>query len=151
MKDKTIAEYKILPDMNLVLQVYKGPVTLGIIKQVKKEIYQQLTYKTSFNFIVDIRDVEVILTRDDLINYGNFVAEESDPNDRVKVALLSRTPEQLAATMIVQLNEKGNSIEHKAFNNLKACLAWVGIPNTKFNTMALEATLSTMKQEPVKD
>ncbi len=151
MSDITLSDYKIIPEMELVLQVHKGTIDFSSIKKLKSEICKQPEYQSDFNFIIDIRDAEVIMSREELIAYGNMLFDKIEPTIPIKGAVLVKTPEQIATTMVVRLNLKSSLIEYQSFSNVKSCLAWIGVPNSKFNTMAIEAYISSLKKEPVQD
>ncbi len=149
MEAKNISKYKILPEMELILQVYRGQLLYSQIKKMKSEVCNHVLYSPHFNFIIDIRDAELNLSREELIDYANFVVKEIDPEVVVRVAVLSRTPDHVASTMVVQLNMKSKLVKYEAFSTVNASLDWLGLAMTRFNTMALDATISNMKDEPI--
>ncbi len=151
MKKESVSEYAILPEMELILQIHKGNIEYENIKNLKCSICDNKDYRPNFNFIIDIRDATVAMSREELIEYGEFVIDKLNPQCPIKLAVLSKTPEHVASTMVFQLNLKSKFLRYEAFSTVSGALKWLGISNNRFNSLTLEAIISNMKGEPIID
>ncbi len=145
MKQKTGCVYKILPLVNLVLQIHIGDNDYRDFKNLKQSIINDKEFNHEFNFIIDLRDAHIKMTTDEFIKYAKLVTKLHTPINPIKFAILTNTPEHVVCSILFELNECNNLLICKAFSSLHHSLLW--IYGEKFeNDYILEAIILNEKK-----
>ena len=132
---KKYLSYKILPEFKLILENFKGQVTVEDIINLKKIESMDNSYNPKFNIIADIRDSEYI-SYDSAIEstislYFNF---RSTFFTNSKVAILTATPHQVViSTILKKLCTNLESLLIEIFSTMEAAIRFINIPIENFN------------------
>lgn len=122
-----VYEYSILKDIGLIIQYHQNNITLNKMKQLKTDIINDKDFNPKFGFIVDIRNANVNLTENELLEYGNWVRENLKLTGLMRLVLLTSTPDQVTKTIIFSLNENISPLHYKTFSTLAASIKWLTI------------------------
>lgn len=135
MKINDIYKYSILEEFGLVIQYHENDITYEGIKQLKFDILSDKAYKSDFVFIIDIRKAKTTLTKDELTEYGNWVASNLELNDLSRHVLLTSNPEQVVKTTMYLMNKNISLFQYKICSTLDAALYWLNIDTSFYNTI----------------
>ncbi len=125
MTQKNGCVYKILPLVNLVLQIHNGDNDYRDFKYIKQNIINDKEFNHEFNFIIDVRDSHIKMTTDEFIKYTKLVIKLHAPINPIKIAVLTASPEHVAFVILFELNECNNLLKYKAFSTLHHSLLWL--------------------------
>ncbi len=146
MKSVKKNRYKIIPDLELTLQLHIGKNDFDDCKSLKSEIINDQLFCPNFNLIIDIRDAEIDMTPEQLAKYSTFVESIHNPNKKIKIGVLTSNPEHVSSTILFKLNLNSEFLNYKAFSISKALLKWMY--NDSFEShILLESIISHEKNK----
>ncbi|MCU4176239.1 hypothetical protein [Carboxylicivirga sp. N1Y90] len=138
--------YKILPQINIVVEYFSGPIHISDMIAHKKDIIKNIEFYPNINFIADLRDSQLLYTKQELSEYVGFIKEEKKLNTHRKTAILTSTPQQVAQSTIYESLTKDLPIRFKIFSTLQATLEWVSVKKGLEFSM-IEGTILKLKNE----
>jgi hypothetical protein len=122
-------KYYILKDKNLVIEILKGRFDLSDYMDLKKSQFEDPAYDPNFNLILDIRNIEDILSSEIIKEYTEFIKPVQLFTERIKAAVITDTPSQVTGATLYNLFED-KSIDYRIFSTLEYALNWMGISNS---------------------
>lgn len=138
-----ILHYKIIPDLKLTIEYFKGKIYLDDIIDFKNIEIKDKEYNPNHNSVGDFRDAELLLDENQIKEFINYVKINNKNIGVRKSALLTNTPDQVVTTSLYQLNSEGLPMSFKIFSTLESALKWVGISPNDYHK--IEKTIQDMK------
>ena len=139
--------YLIIKEQRLIIQNHIGPFNGEDMKRVKLQIIEDQDFEPDFNFLVDLRDSEINMTSDELIEYENWLLSHPILGNIEKFALFTNTPQQFEVALDY-ISKAGIRVSHyDIFRTLGDSLQWLNInPSYKLdiNNRIKEMTKSTV-------
>lgn len=126
-------KYKILPELNLIIEYYCGKINLDDIINHKKNEIEDIEYRSNYNFIADLRDSELDIAQPDIFDYVSFVEMNNKITGQRKSAILTDTPNQVALTSLFKLKSEKLPVNNKIFSTLEASMEWLNLSKNYYN------------------
>ncbi len=136
-------QYKIIPDLKLTIEYFKGQVYLDDIIDFKNIEIKDKKYNPNYNSVGDFRDAELLLDENQIKEFINYVKRYNKNMGVRKSALLTNTPSQVVITTLYQLNSEGLPMSFKIFSTLESAMEWMGISPNDYHK--IEKTIQDMK------
>jgi hypothetical protein len=147
MNVKKSADYIILPDAKLIIEVLSGSAFLEDYLELKQREAQDLLYDNSYNFIVDLRETEDIGYRGDVESqiktYIDTVKSRKVVAKR-KSAFITNSPKQTAVMMLYKMSSD-LPIIIDIFTTIWAANNWLDIQH--YDTNEIEAIIEKLKNK----
>jgi hypothetical protein len=136
---KKFANYKILPEFELILECCKGKASPEDAIEMKKDELKHNLYNPTYNIIVDIQEFETLLTittTDSVSDFFNFL---KGLDLKIKVAFLTAKPHQVVISEILKrLCNEYLSIEIEIFSTVDAAVRFLGFSADKIDLIYTE-------------
>ncbi|MCF8380583.1 MAG: hypothetical protein K9H49_13470 [Bacteroidales bacterium] len=132
--------YKILPELNLIVDYYSGPVNLNDIINLKKIEGKDPEYSPNRDVINDFIDCEFNFTYENVIKFVKYVENNQNIVGKRKVAFLTQSPHQVTLTLVYKLNAMNLPMIMETFTTLEAAMNWIGISENYIET--IESTIN---------
>lgn len=130
-------KYKILPELALIIEFWKGEFMFKEIIELKTLESSHPDWKASYNVLSDARLSIMELNfdnanKDDFI--GNYTQENAEKFAKhSKTALLTNFPHQVVMSILLQNKiPKEIKLKVKEFSTVGAALKWLGINSLEF-------------------
>lgn len=137
--------YKILPELNLIIEYYCGKINLDDVIDHKKLEIKDLEYSANYHFIADLRDSELdVVSNQDFFDYLDFVEMNNKVAGQRRSAILTNTPNQVAITSLFRMNSKSLPINFEIFSTLEAAIDWVNLSANYFDD--IKESIHNMKK-----
>lgn len=121
------AIYKILPQYQLIIEYLYGKVSINDGRLMKQMEISDNDYNPDYSFLVDIRNCNLEVSNNDLVDYIRYVRSISEDVHHRKSAIITNTPEQVAYAMLYCEMGKGLKTNWKIFSTYKSAVQWLGI------------------------
>lgn len=119
--------YIIIKEHRLIVQNHIGPFNGEDMKRVKLKIIEDPDFEQDFNFLVDLRDSEINMTSEELIEYENWLLSHPILGKIEKFALFTNTPQQFEIALDY-ISKAGIRVNHyEIFRTLGDTLKWLNI------------------------
>jgi len=129
------AHYRIIPELNLVIEYFGGVLTIEDIINTKKQEIKE-NYDPEFNFIVDFRDVQNIFNEKELIEYIEFVSQRKEFVGTRKSAIISNSSVSLVTTSIYAMHGKRSlPMDIKIVQNLSEAMHWTEVEKNNYHSI----------------
>lgn len=125
--NQTKLAYKILPEYQLIIELYYGPIKLADILELKKTEIEDKDYNSGFNFLVIIDQADMLLTESDYKTYVDAIKTDSRIVAKRRSALLTDTPRQVVSMYFYEQAARELPIVFNTFSTLDSALLWIGI------------------------
>ena len=121
--------YFIMPDLNLILEVYIGEFEFKEIFECKKLEMQDPDWRDSYDVLGDIRNGKISLTDHDVENLHKYFKNNPEINTNRKSAILTKVPSQVVFGTLLQrhYNIPESLVLPKVFSTVQAAIPWLGI------------------------
>lgn len=137
-------KYKILSELNLIIDCWYGELTFDKILASKLEQAQNAKWNQGYHNISDIRNAVFSLTNTEAKKIIDYTKTDMRWQHKRKTAYLTNNPNQVVFQKILELNKsKDIPNEIKSFSTLGAALNWIKIDMSEFdkiNNIILELT-----------
>jgi hypothetical protein len=125
MKDN-LYKYHILKDKNLIIEIMRGSFELEEYMKLKKSQFEDPDYDPNFNIIMDIRNIEDIVSEQIIKEYTKIIKPVQLFTRRIKAAVITETPSQVTGAILYKMLEE-KSIDYEIFSTFEYALKWLGI------------------------
>jgi hypothetical protein len=117
--------YRILPDLELIVESYYGIVSINDYIQLKTAQLIDNQFNPLFSNIADIRNTELSISNDDIIMCINFMKSANGLIGKRRAAVLTATPNQVAISILFARYGKELPVQYEVVSTLEAALKWV--------------------------
>jgi len=119
--------YYIDVDKKLIIETYKGLMTLENYKELKIREFADPDFDPTYHVIGDLRLTTINYTEEDLLKLIEFLIEKREYIGRRKSALVATKPIQVAASVIFDQSAGHLPLNVKIFNTIESAFQWVAI------------------------
>ena len=119
--------YKILPELELIIEYYSGKITVQDIIDHKKKEINNPAYNGDYNFIADIRESILDVSQKDFKDYLDFIEMNNRVAGNRRTSILTDTPNQVAITSMFKMSTNELPINYAIFSTLEAAINWVNL------------------------
>ncbi len=128
--------YKILPELRLIIEYYSGIMEVDDIIELKRMEIKDEKYNPNFNFIVSITDIRIDrINQEAASKLVEFMKEDVKIVGKRRSAILTATPEQVAASIIHREESKELPIYFKTVSTVQAAIDWILLPKEYESTV----------------
>lgn len=119
------SNYLILKDFNLLIECHSGNLDLeSYINFVKRTTLDPL-FSKNLNYLIDLSDVVVTASIDDLEKYNDFTEENFKYERKRKVALVTKSPNQMVFATLFKNGNTQKLKEIEIFSTNERALDWL--------------------------
>jgi hypothetical protein len=129
------AKYKIITELKVIVEYFEGDIFLNDMIDFETREMNDKDYNPKFNMITDLRNVELIASENDVLQFVSFMKKTTQLLDQRKVAIITNTPKQAALTTLYVLYFADSPIVNKVFSTLKGAIEWIGLPSEKISVV----------------
>ncbi len=129
---KKCIRYKIISDLKLTVEYYRGAINLEDIINFKNTEIIDEKYNPNYNSIGDFRDADFFLDEKQIKEFINYIKNNKKNMGVRKTALLTNTPSQVVTSTLYQLNSDGLPMNLKIFSTLESTLKWIDISKSDY-------------------
>ena len=141
--NKLISKYQILKENKLIIEVHSGSLDITSFIKFKTTLSTDPSFSPNFNFILDLRGVTFETSESDLKKYADFLTKSKKYKGNRKVAVITKTPNQVVSSVLFQLIFSNPSQNIEIFSTVNSVLKWVGIDN--LSVLKIKNTIKSLK------
>ncbi len=121
-------KYQILPELNLIIDVWFGALTFDKILAAKLEQVKDPLWNQRYNNISDVRNALFSLSNEEAARIIDYTRQDTRWQYKRKTAYLTENPNQVVFEKILEMN-KTQDIPNSmmSFSTLQAALRWLQI------------------------
>lgn len=135
-------DYKILPDLSLIVSCYAGKISENEIMSLKESIKSDKDFHMEYNILDDFSDADFNISKESFHRILQWL-KDNFAWDR-KSAVLTSTPDQVVNIMrFDSLNNNQLPNRIKIFSTLPGALIWIGL--SKVDLPEIEAVLKELR------
>lgn len=126
-------KYKILPELNLIIDVWYGAMTFDKILASKLEQVKDPKWNQGYNNISDIRNAVFSLKMEEAKKIIEYIRADTRWQFKRRTAYITKNPNQVVFQKFIEMaksKEIPNEIE--SFSTLQAALSWLRIDDSEF-------------------
>lgn len=141
--EKLYCNYKIYAGHHLIVETYKGTMTLQKMIRFKSLQSRDLSFNHNMDMMCDIRNLICNGTTQEVEEYIDFIVKNGNLKGKGKAAIVYNTPNQHAYALILERSKK-LPLEIKLFTSIDFALLWL---NKDFDSNNFEFLLFQLKKE----
>lgn len=147
MKTNKGFDYKILPELSLIIETFSGNIDIQDVIALNEREIRDKKYKPDFNFIINIQELtintnELASSELEIEKFIEFAVNNALFKNYKKTAVLTSNPNNVVIGTFF-INQCANyPIDIKLFNTLESVVKWLGLTDimtkyvrTKFERM----------------
>lgn len=139
------SKYRILTDKNLIVEFHKGELTATNFIQFKTALAKDPLFNPNFNFIISLTDTTVKATENNIKEYVNFIQTNISYKGKRKVAIITKTPDQVVSSMLYKMMHGNPNQIIEIFSTLNNAVKWIN--TKKLNVNTIKSTLQSLKNQ----
>ncbi|WP_298368683.1 hypothetical protein [uncultured Lutibacter sp.] len=122
---KLKSTYKIIPDLNLVIEFHTGILDVDTYIDFKKKLFSDKLFKPEMNFFIHHKNVVFSTTPADIKKFVDFIHSKSEVLGKRKVAMVTFTPNQVVSTTLYKKQQTNLNQEAEVFSTNESALSWL--------------------------
>ncbi len=127
-------KYKIIPDLNLIINYWSGRLTFDEIITSKLAQINDMQWNQKYNIISDIRNADFDHVEELSIRFIDFLSRHKRFKYKIKYAFLTQTPCQVVFQKLLELHKTHEILfQSESFSTHKALYCWLNIGTNKFD------------------
>jgi hypothetical protein len=135
---KSIYKYSILKKEGLIIQFHQNELKLEGIKKLKLDIINDPDFDPDFVFLIDVKNAQIMMTTDELAQYGDFVSAKLKLKGARRLAILTSNPNQVVKSIIYTHNSNLKPLVYEVFSTLNGALKWLDVDASNLKIIASE-------------
>lgn len=136
-----------MPDLELIVQYLRGPVSGNDAIDLVKTIRKDDAYNPNFNVLIDFRDItldwEIKQVKDSLAEFIHFINENPDLMSNKKLSILFSKPNQAVLSILLRENYSAFPISTGLYSTLEVALDNLNI--SKKNVQSVNEEIEKFK------
>tara|TARA_R110001583_G_scaffold10179_8_gene47366 strand:+ start:15444 stop:15878 length:435 start_codon:yes stop_codon:yes gene_type:complete len=132
-----ISNYKILVKQNLLIESHRGKVDFDSYLNFKKRESKDVLYNPTLNHLLDFKDAIFTTSSQDVSKYADFLKNTPPFIGKRKIAVLTKTPNQVVPSVLLKMNLKNSLLSVEIFTTCQNALEWLNIPNVTFEEVKI--------------
>ena len=140
-----LSGFKIISKEELIVEYHSGEINADDFIYSRKVISSDLDYNPNFDLILDIRNANLNVSKEDITRFVDFVKKSDFLKGKRRSAYLTRTPNDVVITTLVTRLIKDIS-QPKIFSTIDAVVRWYGSKN--IDTDMIIKIITELKTHP---
>ncbi len=124
-----ISKYQILKANKLIIEAHSGNLDIASFINFKTTLSTDSSFSPNFNFIIDLKGVTFETSESDLKKYADFLTKSIKYKGRRKVAVITKTPNQVVSSILFKQMFSNPSQNIEIFSTAKSAINWLEIEN----------------------
>ena len=121
-------KYKIISELNLIIDCYSGILTLKDVLMFKGEQTKNSLWNPTYNTLADMRQSNIQFSEEEIQKLANYqITDERWSSERKTASLTNDAGHIVFETMFNLLKPKNSKVGVRAFSTLEASLNWLNI------------------------
>lgn len=141
--NQLISKYQILKENKLIIEVHSGSLDIASFINFKITLSTDPSFSPNFNFIIDLTDVIFETSESDLKEYANFLAKSRKFKGSRKIAVLTKTPNQVVSSVLFKMLFSNPSQIIEIFSTANSAIQWLQIENS--SVLKIKNTIKSLK------
>ncbi|HEY9220734.1 MAG TPA: hypothetical protein VIO43_04055 [Lutibacter sp.] len=137
----------ILKEFNLLIECHSGNLNLQSYVDFVKRTSHDPLFSKILNYFIDLSDVVVTVSLDDVEKYNNFTIDNFKWEKKKKVALITETPNQMVFATLFKNSNMQKLKEIEVFSTKENALEWL---NSSFDKNEIFSVLSNLRGHSLK-
>jgi hypothetical protein len=137
----------ILKEFNLLIECHSGNLNLQSYVDFVKRTSHDPLFSKILNYFIDLSDVVVTVSLDDVEKYNNFTIDNFKWGKKKKVALITETPNQMVFATLFKNSNMQKLKEIEVFSTKENALEWL---NSSFDKNEIFSVLSNLRGHSLK-
>lgn len=125
-------KYIVLKEEQLVLILFQNNVTFGSLKELTKNVVNSTEFRTNYKILIDLRLSNIDMTFNEVERFSNCLHNNLKLDLCFLISVLTKTPEQVAKSMIFTLSKKSNCLKYEVLSTLEASLNHLNFKASNF-------------------
>ena len=131
-------EYKILEFDKLVIEVYRNEFTFDAAMAERMNVFNDINFCSGLNFLIDVRRTIYNVSYQSTKNFRDFIVSSVNAKQMNKIAILTNTPQQVAAAMFFGYAQTELINNYNVFSTLEVALQWLKIDEKRTAVISSE-------------
>jgi hypothetical protein len=143
--------YVIMPQKKLVLEYYRGQISMSDLIHFKEVISEEPHHNFYFNTLIDFRDAKLVIGKNELETILKFFRKKFKSEGSRNVAYLTSTPNEVVLTKLFSLlayDYADLNFNLQTFSTIEAASNWFS--SVSVDSETLKSALSELKNSPNK-
>jgi len=143
-----VGSYLIMPHKKLILEYYNGKINMSDLIHFKRIISKDPDHNFYFNTIIDFRDAELMIGKNELDALLAFFRRKFKVSGTRNVAYLTSAPKEVVITKLFSLlaNEYADlRFNLQTFSTIEAVSGWFSSVSVPYET--LKSSLQELKDD----
>ncbi|MBL4939210.1 MAG: hypothetical protein JKY16_02860 [Lutibacter sp.] len=137
------SKYRILKANKLILEAHSGNLDIASFINFKTTLATNPSFSPNFNFIIDLKDVTFETSESDLKKYADFLTKSKKYKGSRKVAVITKTPNQVVSSVLFKLMFSNPSQNIEIFSTVNSAVEWMKIE--KLSVLKIKNTIKSLK------
>ncbi len=120
-------QHSIIKKLQLIIEVFKGKITIDDILDDIKEIFADPDYSCHYNYLVDLRRSNILFSEDDFKKIFETLKNGPQGYSHHKTALLTSTPDQTATSILIISGEMPRGFKDMVFTSMSGAMKYLEI------------------------
>ncbi|MDO9273920.1 MAG: hypothetical protein Q7T92_00035 [Lutibacter sp.] len=120
-----VSTYKILKEYNLIVEYHTGVLDADSFIDFKKSITTDPLFMPSLNYFVHLKKVTFSKNLEDIDKYADFLANNYKVYGNRRVALITKTPNQVVSATMFKMMQQNKSQSVEIFSTNESALEWL--------------------------
>ena len=138
--------YKILTEERLIVEYHSGEINVDDFILSREIVSSDSAYSPDYDLIFDFRDVDMIVSPQDIVKFVDFFRNFSPILGTRKSAYLTSRPNEVVITTLFSRGIGNLPIVSKTFSTLGGVVDWMD--NKEINPGILLEILTELKTQP---
>lgn len=121
-----VCEFRVMPEISLVVCSYQGAVTMGDLIDITREFMAQPDFDPEFNVCVDLLHCKGIAFRLDLLDYVEFARKSLKLKKKVRAGILVQSINYEYLIKVYKSFGPLLKLEIESFRHLDDFFTWMG-------------------------
>lgn len=126
-------------DSKVVFHTFEGILNLEKMKEAVKTIWDEPEFDSSYDVLIDSRNIEQGLAQDEVRDFSDFIAN-SQEGFKSKLAILVSVPE-IAASSSLYAEKTRSKHAVQIFTSLSSALNYIGASESDFAKLEANSTV----------
>ncbi|WP_456378001.1 hypothetical protein [Lutibacter sp.] len=129
--------YKILPNHNLIIEYYSGDIDFVSFMNFKKKLIAEPLFTPTLNILIHFKNATFKITDEEINKYIHFSETDIKVVGKRKIALITKTPNQVVVTTLFKMIQRIKSKSVEIFSTKEAALRWLNIKDLSTTEVTL--------------
>ncbi|MCT4587972.1 MAG: hypothetical protein N4A71_09135 [Carboxylicivirga sp.] len=124
-----MVDYKIIPELSLIIECYSGNVNSNEVIGLKRKQIKDKDYNCNLNTIAYLSDIVINqYSRPATKQFVNLLASNVNYAGNRKSAIITKSPVQVVVSTLYQLESKKHPMCYKTVSTIAAAMNWLLLP-----------------------